>query len=199
MYCNHCGKHNPEDSKYCRYCGVKIVRVSTDQTTSRIDTESKSSTTNSNKKTEPGHTGWVAILGLGLIISLIAYGYTLSEYIPLFSEDYSIPGYLTFLHIEFLVNIIFTISISYILYLYFKKNKKFPKYYLVFLTASIVFGILDHLFVSSLNIPTQELQKVMDDILSENLNELGRTITISTIWILYIALSKQVKGTFTKN
>jgi hypothetical protein len=25
MYCNNCGKHNPEDSKFCQYCGKKIV------------------------------------------------------------------------------------------------------------------------------------------------------------------------------
>lgn len=28
MYCNNCGKHNPEDSKFCQSCGAKMIKVS---------------------------------------------------------------------------------------------------------------------------------------------------------------------------
>ncbi len=28
MYCNNCGKHNPEDSKFCKSCGEKLVKIS---------------------------------------------------------------------------------------------------------------------------------------------------------------------------
>ncbi len=28
MYCNNCGKHNPEDSKFCQSCGAKMIKAS---------------------------------------------------------------------------------------------------------------------------------------------------------------------------
>jgi hypothetical protein len=28
MYCNNCGKHNPENSNFCRSCGAKITKIS---------------------------------------------------------------------------------------------------------------------------------------------------------------------------
>lgn len=28
MYCNKCGKHNTEDSKFCQFCGTKLAKIS---------------------------------------------------------------------------------------------------------------------------------------------------------------------------
>lgn len=200
MYCNNCGKHNPEDSRFCKYCGTEIVKVSAEHKAgSTAQSETKSSVTESTEKTKAGLTGWLALVGLGLIIGVFIQGYGTLEYLPLLSETYNIPGYLTLLQIEFMVSIIFTASTAYLLYLYLKKNEKFPKYYFIFLIASIIYVILDHLFLTSLSAHTQELQKVISDTLSENTSEVGRTIIVSTIWALYIKKSKQVKVTFTKN
>src|SRR6266567_3338251 len=32
MYCNNCGKHNPEDSKFCKHCGEKIAEENVSET-----------------------------------------------------------------------------------------------------------------------------------------------------------------------
>ncbi len=198
MYCNNCGKHNPEDSKFCKYCGAEIVSVSADhKADSRAQSEVKPSEAEPTGKNKAGLTGWLALVGLGLIVGVFIQGYGVLEYLPLLSEVYEIPGYSTLLQLEFLCSIIFTGFTAYLLYLYLKKNEKFPKYYFVFLIASIIYVILDHLFLASLSAPTTELQNLINDGLSENMATVSRTVITSIIWALYIKKSKQVKATFT--
>lgn len=196
MYCNNCGKQNPQDSKFCKSCGVEVKKVSTEhKTDSHVQSEVKP--LEPTEKTKAGLTGWLAFVGLGLIIGIFMQGYGALEYLPLLSDTYNIPGYITLLQLEFIGSTIFTIAIAYLLYLYFKKNEKFPKYYFIFLIASIIYVVLDHIFLASLNPPTQEMQTVISDALSANTSEVSKTIIVSTIWALYIKKSKQVKATFT--
>lgn len=196
MYCNKCGKSNPESSKFCKHCGAEIIKVS--QEHKAVDTPQPEIThsTNTENKTKPGLTGWLALVGLGLIVGVFIQGYGVLEYLPLLSEVFDIPGYSTLLQLEFLFSIIFTGSTAYLLYLYLKKNEKFPNYYFIFLIASIIYVILDHLFLASLSAPTSELQSVINDTLSENTGTVSRTVITSIIWALYIKKSKQVKATF---
>ncbi len=205
MYCNNCGKHNPEDSKFCKSCGLKIIRIPAENITdNQAQAEASSEAENkktlqSNEKVNAGLGGWLSLVGLGLIIGLLWQAYGTLEYLPLLSDTYNIPGYLILLQIEFFVSIIFTLVIAYLLYLYFKKNKNFPKYYVVFLISSVIYVVLDHLFLASLSAPTQKLQQVINDALSQNSSNVGRTIVTSIIWVAYIKKSKRVKATFIKN
>lgn len=196
MYCNNCGKHNPEDSKFCKHCGAEIVKVLAEHKVAEVKTEAKSSKIETDKKTKAGLSGWLAFVGLGLIAGLFLQGYSVLEYIPLLSDTYNIPGYLTLLQIEFVGSIALTLANAYLLYLYFKKHENFPKYYFAFLIASMVYVVLDHLFLASLTAPTPEQQQVITNALSENTSVVGRTIIVSTIWAFYIKKSKQVKATF---
>jgi len=203
MYCNNCGKHNPEGSKFCKSCGAEIVKVSTENKTknhadikvSSLETEDKKPPKDT-EKVNAGLGGWLALIGLGLIAGFFIQGYGVLEYFPLLSETYNIPGYLTLIQLEFVAGIILTTATIYLLYLYFKKNKNFPRYYIIFLVASVVYVVLDHLFLASLNAPTQELKKIIDDTLSQNSSDVGRTIVTSIIWVWYMNKSKKVKATF---
>lgn len=203
MYCNNCGQHNPEDSKFCKSCGLELIKVSDDhKTTSHTDAKITSSETEDKKspkdteKVNAGLGGWLALVGLGLIVGVFIQGYGVLEYLPLLSETYNIPGYLTLIQIEFVASTILTVANVYLLYLYFKKNKNFPSYYIIFLVVSVAYVLLDHLFLASLNAPTQELKKVIDDTLSQNSGDVGRTIITSIIWGAYMNSSKRVKATF---
>lgn len=195
MYCNNCGKQNTEDSKFCKYCGSEIVKVTDKVVKDKPKEEESPKAENTKPKSSLG--GWLALVGAGLILGLIIQAYGVVEYFPLLSDTYEIPGYLFLLQVEFLGSIIFTIVTGYLLYLYFKKNKKFPHYYFIFLMASIGYVVIDHLLLASLTIPTAELQQIIDDTLAENSSTVGRTIITSIIWGAYIKKSKQVKATFT--
>lgn len=205
MYCNKCGKHNPEDSNFCKSCGSKIVRVSIENKTvgdgkaEVSSSEVENNTLQNNEKVNAGLSGWLALVGLGLIVGILMEVYELFGYFPLLADTYDIPGYLTFLQFEFLVTIVFTISLVYLLYLYFKKNKNFPKYYIIFLISTVIFALLDHFLLATLDVPTQEQQKIINDVLSQNSGEVVKTIIVSIIWGTYMKKSKRVKATFIKD
>src|SRR5260221_10131905 len=164
MYCNECGKHNPEDSKFCQSCGAKIVKVSEHKTDNHTHIESSSSvtenknTTHDNKKVKAGLEGWLALIGLGLIVSPFITGYNLYGYFPLFNQTYNIPGYMTLLQFEFVISSGILLLNLYVLYLYFKRKRNFPRYYIIYLIGTAIFVSLDHLLLASLAAPTPEQQ-----------------------------------------
>ena len=203
MYCNNCGKHNPENSKFCKSCGSKIINMSEENEI--VDTRSKdnSSTKNNNitqakQKVDAGLGGWLALVGLGLIVGPF---YTVSNiygYFPLFNKTYNVPGYLPLLQFEFVIMIAFFLANIYLLYLYFKKNIKFPKYYVTYLIATAVFAIVDYILLNSLVAPTPEQQKILTDTSAQYTGTVSQAIITAIIWVWYMKKSKRVKATFIK-
>lgn len=203
MYCSNCGKHNTEDSKFCQYCGSKLTKTSTkNESLSETKDEVDSPKTENNesslkdKKVNAGLGSWLALVGLGLVVGLIMQISGISGYFPLLSNTYAIPGYSSLLWFEFLVGVVFIGYIIYLIYLYFKKNRKFPKTYIIYLVAYTAFSLLDQLWLASLSAPTQEMQKVINDALTQNSSDVSRNVVVAIIWILYMLKSKRVKATF---
>lgn len=202
MYCNNCGKQNPQDSKFCKHCGSEIKKVLAEH---KVDTQAgevsssdpeNKNTKQSNEKAKTPFSGWLALVGLGLILTPIIQGYGLLGYFSLFNETFDIPGYMSLLQMEFVASIVIIIASLYILYLYFKKSVNFPKYYIILLIASAVYTAIDHLLLASLTAPTPEQQKAITDALSQNSGEVGKSIFFAIIWVSYIIKSKKVKATF---
>jgi len=205
MYCNNCGKHNPEDSKFCKHCGSEIKRVTSEHKNDTSPDEKKDSSkveeTKSipeDKKEKGGLTGWLALVGLGLIVTPFIQGYSLYGYLPLFSETFDIPGYMTLLQFEFVMLSILALSSVYLLYLYLKKKENFPKFYIIYLATSAIYSVVDLFFLSSLVAPTPEQQKVISDTLTQSTSDVTRTVILGIIWIAYMLNSKKVKATFVK-
>ncbi|MDQ3008003.1 MAG: DUF2569 family protein [bacterium] len=200
MYCNNCGKQNPDNSKFCRNCGSEIIRLSaSNKTQILLQTEPENrevSEQTAQNKVNTGLGGWLIIVGISLILGLIFLLFGLIEYFPLLSEDYDIPGYLTLLQFEFFTSFIFVVFSIYLINLYFKKNINFPKSYILFLVTYSLYAILDHFLLASLEAPSSEAQQLINDTLSENLSTVSGTIVSSVIWIAYMNKSKRVKGTF---
>ncbi len=203
MYCSNCGKHNSEGSKFCEHCGSQLIKDSAEnksvsQAKAVVDppkTENKEPLPK-DKKVNAGLGGWLALVGLGMIVGVVWQSYSIFGYFSYLSNTYTIPGYSSLLWFEFLIGVAFIGSLVYLIYLYFKKKKNFPKYYVFYLIASIVFALLDWLWVASLQAPTQELQKILNDTVTQNSSNVSRTVVQSVIWILYMLKSKQVKATF---
>jgi len=170
-----------------------------------VDTRSKdnSSTKNNNitqakQKVDAGLGGWLALVGLGLIVGPF---YTVSNiygYFPLFNKTYNVPGYLPLLQFEFVIMIAFFLANIYLLYLYFKKNIKFPKYYVTYLIATAVFAIVDYILLNSLVAPTPEQQKILTDTSAQYTGTVSQAIITAIIWVWYMKKSKRVKATFIK-
>lgn len=190
MFCNKCGKPINEDAKFCMVCG------------SEVSTNQEIKDTVVNNKNLKGLGGWLVLVILGLFISVGYQVYGMFESINLFNDtatieylrDY-IPEYSGLLKFEFIDEIAFSVFAIYLIYLFFKKNKKFPKYYIGFLASFAVYIVLDYILLASISAPS-DAQQVINDVLSDQAGEVGRSVIGGIIWIAYTIKSKRVKETF---
>jgi len=148
-----------------------------------------------------GLGGWLIVVGLGLLIAPISLCIFLySTYSEIFTDgiwemltmpesEVFVPYFGVMLITEICVNILLLFAIIYTGYLYFSKNKSFPKWYVGIMVFSIVFIILDAFAVSSILPDTKVFDK-------DTLRELGRSLLGAMIWIPYMRVSKRVKATF---
>lgn len=148
-----------------------------------------------NEKVKAGLGGWLAIVGIGVIGAFIINSIGLIGYLFIPPKAYDIPRFLILTRIELVIDVIAVIFLAYLIYLYFKKNINFPKYYIIFLIFNTIYIILDSLFLASLTAPTQELKKILNDMLPKY-QSIYSTMMFTMLWILYLKISKRVKATF---
>jgi len=194
MFCKHCGKQISEGEKFCASCGEPISAV--------VETQKETV----NTKNLKGLGGWLVLVILGLFATVLFQIYGVYESITMFtdgtveflsdpSSGVYIPGYSGLLKFEFIAEILFLGAAAYLIYLFFKKSKKFPKYYIPFLIAAVLYAILDYVLLSSVSV-SGEVKQVIDETLSKGGEEIGRAIISALIWGAYMKKSKRVKNTF---
>lgn len=195
MFCKHCGKSLADDVKFCAACGNAI--------SAQAEPTAKQATSEKNLK---GLGGWLVLVILGLFVSVLFQAYGAYESVTMFtdgtveflsdpSSEVYIPDYGGLLKFEFIVEIIFLAMGIYLIYLFFKKSRKFPKYYVPFLIITVIYVILDYALLSSISV-SGEVQQIIDDTLSEQGGEIGKAVISALVWGAYIRKSKQVKATF---
>ncbi|HVA96596.1 MAG TPA: DUF2569 domain-containing protein [Candidatus Acidoferrales bacterium] len=166
---------------------------------SKLFNNKQRTTSTGNVNLSPkGLGGWLIIVGFGLILGIALHVYGLFDYVTIFSNINSInfSGFLVVSGIECALGIIIFIIEMYLLYLFFKKSKNFPNYYIIFLWSLIAWTIIDYFMLSSLSAPTPELQKIIRDTSYESSRAIVKTFISSIIWIIYMHKSKRVKATF---
>ncbi|MDP9805013.1 DUF2569 domain-containing protein [Acinetobacter calcoaceticus] len=148
-----------------------------------------------------GLGGWLTLVGFGLIVSpirLIVTGY--QTYYPMFSEGmfnlltsvdsvYYHPLWKYYILGEIAVNTIFVLISLVLLYLFFRKHYLFPKVFISFCIATIIFILIDASLIK-LILPNEE---IFDN---DTSRELMKSIFYGMIWIPYMLVSKRVKATF---
>ncbi len=107
-----------------------------------------------------------------------------------------IQGYSAGLGTELLIYCILSIFTIYLIILFFKKSKRFPKLYILYLTSVVIITLLDIIFFSSLNYPTEEIRQVFQGVINETYQNMGKGGISLIIWGLYMIKSKRVKFTF---
>jgi hypothetical protein len=151
-----------------------------------------------------GLGGWLVLVCIGLVVTiartLLHHGQT---FVPLFAngtwdalttpgaESYH-PLWMPLLCLEIVWNVASISFCIYLLVLFFRKSRLFPRLYMVLLAASVVFILLDAWLVT-LVLPDEPM---LDP---ETTKELGRSLITSLIWIPYMLRSIRVKNTFAAN
>ena len=148
-----------------------------------------------------GLNGWLLLVGFGVLLSPIRILFTS---MTTFSDVYKdgvwnlltntdsvsyIPYWGSLIILEVTFNVIIFIASLYLVYLFFKERKAFPKIYIFLVLASLFFIVFDT-FSASLVISDQ---KSLDD---ETVKEFLRVFVGACIWIPYLLKSKRVRNTF---
>ncbi len=195
MFCKKCGEKLNEDGKFCKSCGEPIVQ---------------NKKVNNDKPQHEGLGGWLVLVIIGLFATILWSAYAVYESITLITNGavelltnpasgaYT-PGYIGVWKFEFIAGILFFVFAVYLVFLFFKKSRKFPKYYILFLIAPVMCAVLDYIIWSSLTISSSEIKQVVDDTLPERGTEIGRAVIVAIVWGLYITKSKRVKATFVED
>lgn len=153
-----------------------------------------------------GIGGWLILVIIGLFITLGYQLYTVYTDAQLFANGtvaflsdptskVYIPAYGGLLKIELIMSIILSVAAVYLVYLFFRKDRKFPKYYVIFLIAAAVYVLLDYGILSMMTVPA-EAKQVVTDAMSEQGTAIGRAFIGALIWGSYMMKSKRVKVTF---
>ena len=100
-----------------------------------------------------------------------------------------IPNFLMLFYMEVLVNAFMVLMSAYLIYLYFTKSKKFPKYY-IFITLFVLLAIPMDAYIASTIIPTAE---VID---KDMVKSVFQSLFSGAIWIPYMLKSLRVRNTF---
>lgn len=197
MFCKKCGNKIEAGSKFCIHCGNNLLEVSDTVATTPMPTPERTIISGYE-----GLSGWLAIVGLGLFVRLfysLKLVYTDASYFTdgtVDSVSSLVQGYRGALGFELLMGVVLSLAVVYLMFLYFKKKKNFPRYFIYYLIADVVFGILGYFIMSSLAVYSDEARKVITDILSEQESTIFSAIVFAAIWILYMKKSKRVKNTF---
>jgi len=154
-----------------------------------------------NYTIKPGIRDWLILVAIGLVISPMIYLYNLfTIYLPIFTNgtwelvtnpnsSYFIPGIGTGITFEVIYRLVFLVASVYLLFFFFKKDKRLPKFYIIYLVSILICGVIDYAIIQS--IPSIASQ-VSED------SGLGRNVLATIIWIPYMLKSKLVKATFVK-
>ena len=152
----------------------------------------------SNKK---GISGWLILVAIGLVASpLMLYLTRLSVYPGVFesggwyvltnpdSEKY-VEWFALLLCSEIAFNLILFSGIIYLNFLFFLKKKIFPKAYIAFMTASLLY-IPINIYLTNLLFPQTTLFN------GEVIKNICIALISALIWIPYMLMSHRVKNTF---
>ena len=163
----------------------------------------KSEATDLENNELKGLSGWLILVGIGVIFSPIRSIRLLFTYIPIFedgtwealttvgSEVYNSLWAPLFLG-EITYNSIMVAASIYLIYLFFSKHYLFPKLYIAIVALSIVFIPLDAWIVTKV-LPSEPMFD------PETTKEFMRSLVAGIIWIPYMLISKRVKATFVEN
>ena len=153
-----------------------------------------------NDIVKKGLGGWLILVGIGVVINPInqiyqfnlIYKDTIGAVYWKFlitpnSESY-IPYLQPLIISELIGCVIFTIASLYIIYLFFKEKKLFPKFFCYFMFFIALWVYVDAFF-AMLVFPDEPLD-------SETIREMIQVIIVCSIWIPYMLVSKRVAATF---
>lgn len=151
-----------------------------------------------------GLSGWLVLVGIGVIFSPIKLLFTYIHLYKSIFEDGTWEALTTvgsdvynslwapLLIGEIASNSLLFVASIYLIYLYFSKHYLFPKLYIGIIIFSILFIPLNA-WLGTKVLPSEPMFTL------ETMKEFLRSLVVGIIWIPYMLISERVKLTFVEN
>jgi len=145
--------------------------------------------------------GWLILIAVGLVLwPIVLLALILQTHVPIFMDGrwdvLTTPGTEVYhwlwgplLLYEVLGNIAFLVAHVWLLVIFFKRSRVFPKLFIWVFVLKVPFMLSDTLLCSVVapDVP------VFDP---DTVRELGKSIVVALIWVPYMLVSRRVKNTF---
>lgn len=186
-FCTSCGA-NRGDGEFCSKCGTSF--------------EGKAFADKNSAQYYGNIGGWLIVLLIGMCSSALNFGVDAIDSLLLLIQgelgNPEISNSALVFGIDMVLEFIIVAAVIYLLVLFFKKSKKFPKYYVWYASSMVVYAIISYILIRLLSGTTTETQIVLDELVSNVFGGVIVTVVASAIWIMYMRKSKRVAHTFIK-
>lgn len=145
-----------------------------------------------------GFGGWLILPMIGLVVSPFRMGFQFfTELAPLFQgevwrtlTDATLPGHkpglVPIIIFEAVANVaMFAFTLA-LIWFFFRKSRRTPRLYIVWLILLAVVQVVDAMLVSGAGFPVDK----------DSLRDIIRSILTAAVWIPYFLVSKRVANTF---
>lgn len=196
--CSSCGSRIPEGAQVCVHCGAagSAPAAIAAEPAASSNTAPVSAPLFSSVESLDGLSGWLILVGFGLVVSPFVTLSTLvtvnlpflynAKYQPFLSSHPALAGLLLF---EVITNIIFILGVLALNFLFFTKRKAFPTFMIIYLATQCCLILFDALATHVL-LPSTNL--------AGSYAAIARPFMAALIWIPYFLISRRVKATFVR-
>jgi len=144
--------------------------------------------------------GWLVLVGFGVLFRPLYLWFSLY---PMYRDMFAPaqwemlttagrmaygPFFIPFIYIELAINALFLLASLYQIYLFVRRDHRFPTFFILFMIANLLFILLDAWLGGMVT--------EADVFEPDTLTEIFRVLIPSLIWIPYMRLSQRVKETF---
>lgn len=184
--CKKCTLEFSDNAKFCASCGGALDMGGK----KKIPTPTKTK----DKKEIKGLEGWLYFVALGLLLTPFL---VLSDLLSTDWQEISeyIESIKNLIYFEQFFTILLGVFAIYLIYLFAKMKKIFPKLYIIFLLLNLAYVFIDFIAIETVFGGFKNTPEI-SEVFYESGKSLGRGLLSCLIWIPYMIVSKRVKNTF---
>ncbi len=148
-----------------------------------------------------GLGGWLILVGFGvcvrpfLVLVPFVQGFgqffeaRTTETLTLATSPAHIPGFALLICVEASVNLVLLLGSIWMIVLFFRQHRHFPRVFIAMFTGGLVFQIVDLVAANALLSETTEVQDV---------KQIFQLVIYCAIWVPYMLVSRRVRATFVR-
>lgn len=191
MICPKCGAAIPLYMRNCPHCD--------------FDSSSKEAAQMVAKDPLDGIKGWLILVAIRVYLAPLALGVALFSEFAAFGDPSitelakAYPTYVSLMWLGVALAVINFAGAIFVLYLFVKKRKSLPKWWITFELYTLAITFIVPLFYYLYAVSALNLSVAYTDFFEPGeLRMLIKSVLSSCIWIPYMLVSKRVKATFTR-